>query len=186
MGVKAIKNKYGIKHIVQLREAEVSYQKYELCVCIGSPYIPDCIVINMQGKVVKGAPDRSNADLNRYFIEIKQDEGETLKALIHQQDTFGELVPVYTYHNGQVLKKFAEAGKIGYPHTFTDGRIMYENTTFTDIAKAREACKEDMRAGVKSAARTFKDAWRECAERIWRVTSYLFREVFYYLRSQLQ
>jgi hypothetical protein len=186
MGVKAIEEKYKVKHIVQLREAEVSYNKYELCLCIGSAYIPECIVVNMQGKIVKGGPERSNAELNRYFIELKQDEGETLKALINQQDVYTETVPVYTFDDGRVIKKYAEAGKIGFPHTFTDGRIMYENTTFTDIAEARIACKKDSRAGIKSAFRTFKEAWAECAARLYKVTKYVLREAFYYLRSHWQ
>lgn len=189
MGVKAIKDKYQIKHIVQLRVAEVSWQKSELCLCIGSPYIPEAIVVSMAGKIVKGGPpDRSNNDLNRIYRELEADQGEVLAGLIKAQDNFEgiNLVRVYTFENGLVLKKFAEEGKIGYPHTFTDGEIMYENTTFTDIHSARAACLIDAKAGVKSAIRTNKEAWSEVLARIKKVTGYLFREIFYYIRSQFQ
>lgn len=186
MGVKAIENKYRVVHIVQLREFSVSHDKYELCLCIGSAYIPECIVVSLEGKIIKGAPDRSNADLNRYYIEMKQDEGETLKGLIHEKDVYAEVIPVYTFDNGRVIKKFGEPSRIGFPNTFTDGEIMYNNVIFNDIESARAACRKDARAGVKMAFRRFKEVWSECAGKVVHISKHLFRETYYYLYSFTQ
>src|SRR3990167_8816719 len=95
MGVKAIKEKYKIGHIVQ---------KCNDKICIGSPYINNIIEINLYGKIIKKYKDgkyedgwNTNEDLKRYQEEMIIDEksGE-LKKLIESKDEVGVLFPIFT------------------------------------------------------------------------------------------
>ena len=134
MGVKTIKEKYDIKHMVQ---------KVGENICIGSPYVHNIITITPEGKVANiWDRNSSNPDLRRYVEELEADvkTGE-LKKLFHQKDAFENILPIYTTEDGWVIKKYCE--KYGYPNITTDGELMYENTFFVNYADALKYLKRD-------------------------------------------
>ncbi|HDR9103691.1 hypothetical protein [Paraburkholderia sp. A3RO-2L] len=132
MGWKAVRDHYRIGHHVQVNEKGI---------CIGSGYIHDIIVVSLAGELVKTYGRGSNEELARYEAEMLADPAR-LKALVAQQDVFGETMPVYTYAGGRIIEKRCEV--FGYPHATTEGDCMYANLFF----RTRE---EAIRAALNSA-----------------------------------
>lgn len=125
MGVKAIKEKYNIKHIVQLRDG---------IIWIGSPYISEIIGINMDGKIIKYYDSRSSEDLTRYQKELLVDEVDgTLKRLVQMEDKFENVKPVFKIEDGRVVELLCE--EFGYPNICTNGELQYEGTFFKVTTK---------------------------------------------------
>ena len=146
MGIKAIKEKYKIEHLVQ---------KTEKGICIGSSYHHDIIVINMKGQIVTKYKDRkyndgwsTNEDLKRYQEEmiIDEENGE-LKKLIDLKDEFGVLFPIFTVDDGVLIETFCE--KYGYPNTTIEGFLIYENTFFKTREEAIECGIRDYKGWIK-------------------------------------
>lgn len=125
MGWKNVKEHYHIGHFVQVTDKGI---------CIGSGYVHDLIVISRDGEIVKQSEIcRGSEDLERYVKELKSDP-EKLKRLIAEPDTFTASITVYTYEGGEILEKQCEV--LGWPNVTHDGQMMYENTYWTDRAKA--------------------------------------------------
>ena len=144
MGWKNVKEHYRIDHIVQVTDEGI---------CIGSGYLPNLIVINPNGKIVK-ADVSGNEKLSRYFHDMDEDL-ERLKALIQTPDSFSESIPVYTYDGGEIIEKRCEAP--GYPNVTHDGLLMYENTFSTDRARVVTWAKECAAIGIRVAKREIAD-----------------------------
>ncbi len=177
MGIKSIKEKYKIKHIIQKCDGNI---------CIGSGYVHDIIKISPDGELIK-VWDRnsSNPDLKRYIEEMSADEltGE-LKRLFHEEDSFriGELKPIFTTKAGFVILALCE--KYGYPNTTIEGEIMYENTFFMNYSDAIEYLKKDTQLGVKHSFRNFNEILIDSIERVVKSGKYLFRNIWYYIMSR--
>lgn len=147
MGWKNVKEHYRIGHHVQVTDNEI---------CIGSPYIHDIIVIGLDGSVKKRYDDsRGNEDLRRYQSEFDADP-EKLRQLIQGQDTFNDLVVVYTYDGGDVIEKHCE--KPEYPNVTCDGKMMYENTFSTEKEKVVEWAKRNAVLGIKFVRENIEEA----------------------------
>lgn len=133
MGIKRLKEKYKIEHLVQ---------KTEKGICIGSPYYHDIIVLNNEGKFVTMYKNRNyndgwstNEDLKRYQEEMIIDsENGVLKQIIDEKDDFNNLQPIFTIHDGKLIETFCE--KYGYPNLTIEGEMMYENTFFKNKEEA--------------------------------------------------
>ena len=119
MGWKAFKEHYKIERIVQSEGKKI---------LIGSPYIQDLIVIWSDGEIIRRY-DGDDTTLLRYQAEIEADQN-LAKSLIEQPDTFGDLITVYTFDNGEIIEKQCEV--LGWPNCTTDGQLMYKNTFFTN------------------------------------------------------
>lgn len=146
MGIKAIKEKYKIEHLVQ---------KTEKGICIGSSCHHDIIVINMEGQIVTKYKNRkyndgwsTNEDLKRYQEEmiIDEENGE-LKKLIDLKDGFGVLFPIFTVDDGVLIETFCE--KYDYPNTTIEGFLIYENTFFKTREEAIEYALRDCQGWIK-------------------------------------
>lgn len=151
MGWKNIKDKFKIKHIVQIRDNEI---------CIGSSYIGDLISISFEGKLLKGDEHFSNQELDRYVLELKEAEksGE-LKELIDTQDTFRDLKPIYTIKKGRVIEKYCE--QYDYPNICTDGDLIYENTFWEKRSDAVVEAKISAKFSVKYDFKRLKEKRRD-------------------------
>lgn len=143
MGWKSVKDHYGIKHQVCITPEGI---------CIGSAYIHDIIVINLDG-TIKKRYDRENEDLCRYQREMDADL-EKLRQLIQAPDTFTVSIPVYTYEGGEIIEKQCEA--LGYPNVTHDGEMMYENRFSAD--------KEEVTVWAKESATSRIQFWQEQIE----------------------
>lgn len=160
MGHKAFREHYRIGHIVKVNERGV---------CIGSPYIPDLIVVAMDGTILEEY-DRLNEDLKRYVAEMKADPAK-LREVLNAPDTFEASIPVYTYKGADIIEKLCE--KPGWPNVTHDGDIMYENTFSTDKAKVVAWAKRNAGLGVKFA----NDKIEQLKSDIARVESNLAKEL---------
>lgn len=179
MGTKAIKEKYNIGHIVQ---------KEDDTIWIGSPYVHDIIGINLDGKLTKMYKNRkyddgwsTNEDLKRYQEEmiIDQESGE-LKRLVQLTDDIKELITVFTYKGGKIVKTYCE--KYGWPNTTISGELMYDNTFFRTYNEAYKALLDNTK--LKYSWRSWKQNMSDNFSRMIKTTKYMIREVFEYVYSR--
>ena len=152
MGWKAIRDHYRISHNVQVNSQGI---------CIGSGYIPDLIVISMDGAILKRYETRSSPDLLRYQTEIDADLGK-LKELILVQDTFNESITVFTYKDGVIIEKLCE--KTGWPNVTHDGYMMHDNLYSTDKSQVVRWAKQNAAAGIEICSQSVLDAEKRLKE----------------------
>lgn len=150
MGWKAVKDYYRIGHIVQVRNGRI---------CIGSPYIPEIIVIDADGNITKR--DSSNADLKRYMKEFSENL-KKLSDLVQQPDEFERSIPVFTYDGGKIIEKQCE--NLGWPNVTHDGEIMYDNTHSADRGKVVEWAKKNAEAWIKNVLERIAQQEKEIEE----------------------
>lgn len=178
MGFKAVKKYYDIEHIVAV------YDKRDFggpCICIGSPYIHNIIVIRIaDAKVVKGY-ERGNDDLVRYYTAIKEDEKNgILRELIDTPDVFIRNLPVFTIKDWAVVADCCE--EYGWPNTTNSGYIMYENTFFKTREEAYAYLLKETAAGVRYC--NFRYNFREGFDRIRRAFRLLFRKCWFWVAAR--
>lgn len=178
MGFQAVKKYYDIKHIVAV------YDKRDFggpCICIGSPYIHDIIVIRIaDAKVVKGY-ERGNDDLARYYAAIKEDEKNgILRGLIDTPDVFTQNLPVFTIKDWAVAADYCE--EYGWPNTTNSGYIMYENTYFKTRKEAYAYLLKDTNSGVRYC--NFRHNFREGCDRIKKAIRYSLRKCWFWVAAR--
>jgi hypothetical protein len=179
MGVKAIKEKYKIEHIVQKRDNVI---------WIGSPLASEIIGVNTEGEFVRMYKNRkyddgwnTNEDLKRYQEEMIADkETGELITLINIEDDFDDLKTVFTYDKGRVIKTSCEV--YGWPNTDIRGEIMYDNTYFKTYKQAYAALLKDTK--LKYPWRNWRNNMKDSLIRMKNTTGYLLRDVFEYLYSR--
>lgn len=178
MGFQAVKKYYDIKHIVAV------YDKRDFggpCICIGSAYIHDIIVIRIaDAKVVKGY-ERENDDLARYYSAITEDEKNgILRGLIDTPDVFTQNLPVFTIKDWAVVADRCE--EYGWPNTTNSGYIMYENTYFKTREEAYAYLLKDTAAGVRYC--NFRHNFREGYDRIKKTIRYSLRQCWFWIAAR--
>lgn len=138
MGWKAIKDAYGIeRHIVCVGDKGI---------CIGSAVVHDLVVIDPSTGVL--AENRTfSGFLRRNYPGLAAASPEQLLSLIQQDDTFSSSIPVYTYHDGEIVEKRCEVA--GWPNVTHDGDLMYENTYSTDRGVVIGWAKRNARQAVR-------------------------------------
>ena len=152
MGFKSVKEHYQIGHTVHVTSEGI---------CIGSPYIPNLIIIGLDGTLKKREDGRHNEDLARYMAEFDADPAK-LKELIAQPDTFTKSLPVFTWEGGEIIE--AKCEEYGWPKTTHEGQMMYENTFFKSKAQAVKAAKSDASVGVKWRRESIAEAEQKIAD----------------------
>lgn len=153
MGWKNVKEHYHIKHLVQVTKEGV---------CIGSSYIHNIIVIDLNGKVRKRYnEDRGNEDLSRYQREMDA-APETLRQLVQSPDSFATSISVYTYSGGEIIEHQCETP--GWPNITHSGEMMYKNTFSTNKAKVIAWAKENAAIGIKSNREQIQEIKKELAK----------------------
>ncbi|MDF2462005.1 MAG: hypothetical protein K0Q43_240 [Ramlibacter sp.] len=154
MGWKSVKDHYRIRHLVSVAPE---------CICIGSGYIHDLIVIGPQGRITKRDEGRSNEDLRRYQAEMDADP-QLLARLVGQADVFARAITVYTFEDGRVLEKQCE--ELGWPNVTHDGCPMYENTFSADRAEVVKWALRDCELAVQFTKESIERGEAEVAR--WR------------------
>lgn len=128
MGYKLLRDTYKIEHIVQVCDKEEYGGRV---ICIGSPYVHDLIVINMEGEIVKRNDGRNNNELRRYMQEFDADP-EKLKRIVQTPDAFdadkNKTVYIFDFHTCKIRTEVCQ--EYGYPNTKNMGELMYDNTSF--------------------------------------------------------
>ena len=137
MGWKNLKEGYKILHTVCVRKEGIA---------VGSAYIPDLIVVGLDGKLKKNDRECANEDLRRVLAEMQADPGKLMR-LVSTPDTFTTDIVVYTFENGQIVEKLCE--KLGWPNVTHDGKMMYENSFSTDKSVVIAWAKRNSNARVE-------------------------------------
>lgn len=179
MGVKAIKQKYNIEHIVQ-KEGDTIW--------IGSSYIHYIIGVSSEGKLTKLYKDRkyddgwsTNEDLKRYQEEMLVDQASgELKRLVQLVDEVKDPITVYTYNGCRVVKTFCE--KTGWPNTTITGELMYNNTYFLTYREAYEALLRNTK--LKYSWVNWKQNMSDSFKKMKNTTAYFLGDVFEYLYAR--
>lgn len=152
MGWKALKDKYAISHIVQVRDGWI---------CIGSGYVHDIVKINMATGGIEG--NRTFPDfLRRDYPTLADADAEDILALINAPDEFTASIPVYTYRGAEIIEKQCEV--IDWPNVTHDGELMYENTFSTDRAEVIRWAKRTAASAVEWRTGSIADAQQKLAE----------------------
>lgn len=132
MGCKTVKEHYKIGHDVHIMDDTL---------CIGSSYIPDLLVFDFAGKLIKDGLETYNRRAEQWpwlaLIKADQKTGKFAE-LINAPDVYSELIPVFTCHDHAVVEKQCEKESFGYPNICTDGEMMYENTHFRTAEEAKK------------------------------------------------
>lgn len=150
MGWKSVQEYYDIKHIVHVADGNI---------CIGSGYILQLITINQDGVVLKR--DVSNRSLNAYLEAMDADPAK-LRELVQQQDHFETSIPVYTYHDGEIIEKFCE--QPGWPYVTHDGEVMFNNQFTLDRNQAVAWAKRSAQSWKSCMERNIKDLEQKLQE----------------------
>ncbi len=140
MGILALQKEYNIKHIT----AKYNEKKYGgEVICIGSPYIHDLIVIDMQGEIIKRYHENVNDNLSRYMQEFDKDP-DKLKRIVTQEDDFSDFTTaVYITDCNRIRKEFCK--EFGWPNITTSCELMYDNTCFRTYKEAFESLCENIK-----------------------------------------
>jgi hypothetical protein len=137
MGWNAIKQHYGIEHIVQVIGTDIH---------IGSVCIPDLIIIGADGTLKKRYTSHGNGDLLRYQREMDADP-KTLRCLIAIPDTFKASIPIYTYEDSNIIEKQCETPH--WPNCTHDGTPMYANKYTLNKSEAIHWAKRNADRQIK-------------------------------------
>jgi hypothetical protein len=152
MGWKNVKEHYRIEHIVQINENQLQ---------IGSSYIQDLIVVDMEGTVVKRYERglASNENLERYQQEIDANPA-LFKELMTKPDTFEKSITVYTWEGEKIIEKQCESTE--WPSVTHDGELMSENTFSVDKEQVIRWAKKS----AKSKIHHYQEAMDDYAQKM--------------------
>lgn len=115
MGWKSFKEHFQIEHNVQVRDGFI---------LIGSDYVSDLAKVNiMTGEVIRN--ENFTTFLPKYYPHLLDIPAIDILAVLAQKDYFLRDIPVYTYENGGIIKRYCEEFK--YPNVTHEGYMMYSN-----------------------------------------------------------
>jgi hypothetical protein len=138
MGWKALKEAFGISHLVQVTPKGI---------CIGSGYVSDIVTIDTQTGEIR-ENETFSGFLRRHYPTLQEVSPEEVLKLIETPDTFSVAIPVYTYEGGDIVEKLCEV--IGWPNVTHDGCMMHDNMFSTDKAKVIAWAKRNAESAVVS------------------------------------
>jgi hypothetical protein len=119
MGWKAVRDHYGIDHIVSINtDGNLS---------ISSAYISNIIVVRPDGKILEGFGKTDSKIINGLLDKFANEPG-VIRSLLETPDTFSKSIPVYKCSRGVLVEKFCE--KLGWPNCTHDGELMHNNVFY--------------------------------------------------------
>lgn len=159
MGWKTLKERFGIKHIVQISEGRI---------CIGSGYVHDLATVDM--KTGCAVSNKTFSDfLSKDYPDLAAANPVAILDAINTQDEFLASIAVFTYDGSTIIEKQCE--KIGWPNLTHDGCIMYQNTFSTDREQVVRWALQNMRLGVKYGRKSVSRIEQELTEAKARLAS---------------
>ena len=153
MGWKALRDKYGIRHIVHVRPGYV---------CIGSPYVTELVKVNMTTGELIESPTFSGF-LKREYPDLLAASPREVLGVINEVDSFEKSEVVFTYADGKIHSLLCE--KVGWPNATHDGELMYENTFSADKGQVVRWAHASAEQGVNFAASVVASVEAELAQR---------------------
>jgi hypothetical protein len=152
MGWKALKEKFGIKHSVQVTSEGV---------CIGSAYVHNLVTIDPRTGKVQENPTFGDF-LRKSYPALLEAAPEEILALVDAPDAFTSSITVYTYEDGDIIEKRCE--EPGWPNVTHDGCMMYENTYSTDKDKVVAWAKRSAAMAIKFTQEDIERREKELAD----------------------
>ena len=137
MGWKNLKVWFKIDHIVSV-DADGAIR-------IGSPYIPDLIVVDPDGSVKKRYERSANDTLMGYQAAFDADP-EKVRLAIATPDRFEATLPVYTYEGALIVEEECET--YGWPNVTHAGHLMFSNTYSRDKTRVIRWARENAESVV--------------------------------------
>lgn len=151
MGWKALKEYFGITHIVQVAQDKV---------LIGSGYVSDIATIDSKtGEVATNMT--FPGFLKEHYPALLAAKPADIVQLLESLDTFSASVPVFTYEGGKIIEKFCE--EPGWPNVTHDGCVMYDNSYSTDKEKVVRFARRNAEAGIRLLTESILDAEKRLA-----------------------
>lgn len=120
MGWKAIKEAYGIEHIVCVTAKGI---------CIGSGYVHDLAVIDPASGTVR-ENNTFSGFLAKNYPGLAAASPDDILGHVQAEDSFAAALPVFTFEGASIIEKRCEA--LGWPNLTHDGDLMYENRYSAD------------------------------------------------------
>lgn len=140
MGWKTLKERFEINsHIVEISGGSI---------CIGTSCYPGLVTICPDTGKLTESPGFEEF-LSKTYPKLFQANRDDILDAIKTPDSFSEFIPVYTFENGNIIKKFCE--EPGWPNVTHDGFMMYENTFSTDKTEVVAWAKRDADRTIKAS-----------------------------------
>lgn len=117
-------------------------------VCIGSGYIHDIIKINKFTFKMTG-DTRGYEELNRIYKECeKLIENGTMKSIVDCNEDITDMQKIYIWSSSDgLIETYTDDPR--WPNTDYTGRLLYENTTFTDKHKAIDYAIKELYSSIE-------------------------------------
>lgn len=177
MGLKSLVLEFGIRYIVQKIKCSKTDKEY---IAIGSILCPEIIIIDEGYKVRWGNLGSRDDKLGELYDKLDKAENDgSLKRIIEEKDNVNNVITVYTYKKGKVVKTYCE--ELGWPNLTVDGWIMFENTYFTDRKDALNECRKDATGRLKYLPQQLPEPFFRIAKSF----KYFFSGVIFTIRSYL-
>lgn len=123
MGIKNFKEHFAV-------EAIISKQKDGIH--IGTGYVCNILTIHNDYTISHNSITDVTKEGEWYSVLFnkltKASKDGTLKNILQSKDEYSNLMDVYTYKDGKVVKEQCEV--FGYPNITTSGELMYDNTHY--------------------------------------------------------
>lgn len=154
MGWKAVKDHYGIGHIVHMSGDDV---------LIGGAYVSEIIRITRDGIVHEKPTMRPlDGDLARYVEEIRRDAAR-FRELMGVKDVFEGAIPVYGWSGSTIIEDFCE--EYGWPNVTHSGALMWDGHFFLDRDDAVRRAVAGARGGISSLTERVEELEEKLTER---------------------
>ncbi len=153
MGWKTLKERFGITHIVQVRNGKI---------CIGSGYVHDLATVDGETGGVSENPTFGGF-LGREYPALRDASSDEVLLAVNAKDEFVSAEVVYTYDGGKILEKRCE--QLGWPNVTHDGMLMYENNFSAEKDVVVEWAKRNATHGVSFARRALAEAEKDLLDR---------------------
>ena len=160
MGWKSFKDRLNIRHSVHIDKGRL---------CIGSPYVPDIVVFDMNtGELKKDGIGNDGRFLRETYPNILNIPATTIKSIIDEPDSFTRAIPIFKFDGENVVRKYTE--NTGWPNVTHDGEKIYDNTFFESEI---EATKD----GLETLASTIEFYEKEIVEAAGRKNRYELKRI---------
>jgi hypothetical protein len=127
MGIKELKKRFDIKHIVHKRDGNIY---------IGSPYVSELIKICPGGNITcSSIVTPGKHEIGKLYSTLISTDKKILLEIINTPDNFTGLKAVYREsESGKIVKEYCE--EFGFPNSTTAGELMYDNVHFASRSAA--------------------------------------------------
>lgn len=152
MGWKTLKERFKIESLVSVSHGEIHVGNYSM---------QRMFAIDIQTgelRVVRAF----HWFLDARYPALKAANPAVVLEAINAVDEFSASIPVFTYHEGEIIEKQCE--QLGWPNVTHDGCLMYDNTFSTDRNQVVVWAIRDMKARCEFAIKDEVESEKKLTE----------------------